>query len=414
MSDKKQVKVIKNIGILSVLSNNDAEILKQDVQIKNIGCLVVREDFYTKYPKLTFMNTGSTVVIPKDTEYSLSLGSKTIDNAYLEAINIPLYMIVVGVLIVASDVDADMFIQKLSGINLVGIVVCKKSLQGVINAKLKGQTALTITYDDDDENLSFAMENGDQIIGNNYLKSLKENSVLILNGSTVATELLDKDMFCEKVFKIIVNGSLVVSEENAALIDGYTMINGSKTVIPAGFEYVNKDIEINSNNIKNYSGKKIFSEASITFDESLTEQMILDNSFKLTCQHVICKKELAKSVESLIDDMNTKKIIYDDKLTVNHETRRITAKELMYSKGALHIINHGTLEIEKGMDDDLLFEKISGIHNFGTIKCDQDSYGIVQLKVMVNEGAICGYDDLKPEDEVEEIVLMGNMGSVNL
>lgn len=412
MSEKKQVKVIKNIGILSVLSNNDVEILKQDVQIKNIGCLVVREDFYTKYPKLTFQNSGSSIFIPKDAEYSLVVGNKTIDNTYLEAIDTPVYVVIVGVLEISSDVDTAMFAQKILGINSVGVIVCKESLLGTINAKLKGQTALTVTRGDD-ENPSIVMENGDNIIDSNYLKSLKEKSILILNGSTVATELLDKDMFCEKVFKIIINGNFVVSEENAALIDGYATINGSKTVVPAGYEYVDIDIVIDQNNIKNYSGKKLFSEKSITFDEGLSKSMILGNPFKLISQYVICKKELADSIDSLIDDMNTKKIIYDDKLIVNHEKRMITAKELMYSKSALHIINHGTLEIEKGMDDDLLFEKISGIHNFGIIKCDQDSYGIVQLNVIVNEGSVRTYED-KPVEEIEEIVLMGNMGTVNL
>ena len=86
MTEKCKVNVIKNIGNLNILSNEEVGILKQTEVIKNIGSLVLREGFYSKYPNISMKNIGNTIVVPKGVEVSTHLGSLTIDQQYLESL----------------------------------------------------------------------------------------------------------------------------------------------------------------------------------------------------------------------------------------------------------------------------------------------------------------------------------------
>jgi len=65
MTEKCKVNVIKNIGNLNILTNEEVGMLKQTNVIKNIGNLVLREDFYSKYPNVSMKNIGNTIAVPQ-------------------------------------------------------------------------------------------------------------------------------------------------------------------------------------------------------------------------------------------------------------------------------------------------------------------------------------------------------------
>lgn len=413
MSEIKEVKVIKNLGVLSVLSNEDADVLNKADYLKNIGCLVVKEDFYARYPNLGFKNIGNTVIVPKDAEVSMATGELTIDKEYLEALTKPVYIIIVGVLIVKSDIDKNLFAEKISGISLTGVVVCPESIVGVISSKQKSSTSISITYKDD-EKVNMVVRNGNIVINNNFFESLGENNMLFINGNASILDLVDSTEIKGKVKQIIVNGTLKISEENQKSFEGSLMVNGKTIVVPKGYEYIGADLTLSESNITQYAGRNIFTTKTVTFDESLTNDMVNANKFSLNSKRVICKKDIESSVSAIIAGSTTEKVVYDNMLITNYGKRKLTAKELSYTKQPMHILNFGNLEIDENIDDDILFEKISNINNYGMITCSEENYGVIQMKTTVNKGNIITHEEATAKKTVNEIVLMANMGNVNL
>jgi len=412
MTEKCKVNVIKNIGNLNILSNEEVGILKQTEVIKNIGNLVLRVGFYSKYPNISMKNIGNTIVVPMGVEVSTHLGSLTIDQQYLESLTSQICLVVTGVVIVSPGIDPELFAAKISTLNLLGVVVCPESATGIVNSKLQGQTGITITYKDD-ERANVIMENDEVTFTDDYFKALEGKVILLINGTADASKALNMSIVKEKILTLVINGEIIINEENAALV-AMAKINGDKITVPAGYEYISGDMQLSETNINEYKGRGIFTTDTVTFDENLTSELISANSFKLDCKKVIYKSTIEKGVSLLLSNQNTDKISYENKLITNHTSRIVTSKELEYTEGAIHLLNYGDLKIEKDMEDDVFFKKISGIHNYGKIECSSDSYGLVQLKIVDNMGAIALYEDAQPESDVIEVILLGNVGNANI
>jgi hypothetical protein len=414
MSEKKEIKVIKNIGFLSILSNKENDMLKSADMMKNIGCLVVREDFHSKYPNISLKNIGSTIILPDDAKASFSVGFLNINQGYLDALNSSIHLIALGAVAVAPNTDPALFSKKIDEINLVGAIICPESLSGAVNSVLKGQVGGAISYPDE-IHVDFKAENGNNIgITKEYVESLNENTILFINGSAQITENIDETILSKKVYKLIVNGLLTISQDNEKALVSKLFLNGESTVVPSGYEYVKENLNISENNIYVFKGRHIYSEKAVHFSKYLASDVLQENSFKLICKEVICKKTLEKSVSTLLGNPNTKIVSYDNEIIVNNGSRKITSKELSYLKGSVHLLNYGNADFEEGISDELIAEKISGIHNYGMIKCSEESYGLIQSKIIEDQGEIKVYEEKEPENKIIEIALLENMGKAEI
>ena len=414
MSEKKEIKVIKNIAFLSVLSDKENAMLKNVDVIKNVAFLMVREGFYTKYPNIAMKNIANTVVVPEGMEVATSVGMLTIDNAFLESISNKVHLAIVGAVIFEPETDSKMIAEKIAAIHLTGAAICRESTAGAVSSLLKGQTAVTVTYPDD-ISATVRAENGDNIVlSHDYIESLNDNTILIINGIAHMMEDIDKTVLSKKVLKIVTNGIITISQQNHKVVAGKLILNGKSTVIPTGFEYVDNDININENNLSVYEDRNIFCTKSIYFDNKLTPELMINSPFRLICEKAVCKKNIVKQVSQTLEKPETQMIVYDNELIINHAKRKITSKELSFAKVPVHILNYGNMDFDEDMDDELLYEKVAGIYNYGSIKCSEKSYGLIQSKIIEDQGEIKIYDEKEPENNIVEIALLENMATAEL
>lgn len=413
MIEAKKEKVISGIGVLSILSKEENETLKNTDTIKGVGCIIAREDFYSKYPNISLRGIGNIILVPKEANVSLSMGVTTINQGYLEAIDGALHIVTMGAVMVEPGTDSEMLTKKISGIHLMGVLICPEQLIGTASSLLKDSMCISIPYPNDSK-ATGKVENGDLLLNKEYIESLNENTAFIVNGNFYATEPIDEQMSEKKILYIFVNGTYVVSQDNQKLISAKSTVNGTTIIVPSGYEYVNEDFVLSESNINKYQGKKIFAKGTVSFDSSLSAEMIENNTFHLMCATAIFSKSIDKSVSSILVKPDTKRISYSGELIQNHGDRKITLKELQYSKSPLHLLNYGDAEFSENIDDDIFYEKISGIHNFGALKCSDELYGLIQSKMVENEGALTTLEEAAENKESQEIVLMSGLGKVEL
>ena len=412
MSEKKE-RVITGIGVISILSDKENETLKTIDTIKNSGVLIAREDFYSKYPNISLKGIGNIILVPSGVNVTFGMGATVIDQGYLDAIESTQHIVCLGAIVVSPDTDSKAFTQKISGISLMGAVICPERLVGAVSSLTKSSMNFTIPYPND-SNAIAKVENGNTIINKEYIESLKENTVFITNGNLTATEPLDKALAKSKILHILVNGTYTVSQENQDILSAKTTVNGTTIVVPAGHEYIKGDLKLNENNIANYSGKKVFTNETIFFEKSISSEMINSNSLNLKCSTAVYDKALEKALNPILSNPDTEKIAYDGELLMNLNSRIITLKELQYAKTPLYLLNYGDLDLDKKIDDDTFFAKISGIHNFGSIHCSDELYGLVQSKMAENAGMVSVFEDPCEEKESNEIIVMSGLGNLEL
>ena len=413
MTENNKIKVIKGIGVLSILSDKENETLKNIDTIKNTGVIIAREDFYSKYPNITLKGIGNIILVPCGGNVTFGMGVTTIDQSYLDAVEKKQHIVSLGAIVISPDTDAKTFTQKISGISIMGTVICPERLVGAVSSLLKSSMNLTIPYPND-SNATAKAENGNMVINAEYLESLKENTVFITNGNLTATEPLKKQLAEKKILHLLVNGTFTVSQENQDILASKTTVNGTTIVVPSGYEYVKSDLKLNENNISDFNGKKVFAKKTVIFEKALTSEMIAGSSLSLMCSAAIYNKSVEKAVNSILTNPDTKKIIYEDEILINRNVRKITLKELQYSKARLDLLNYGDMELSEEIDDETFIGKISGIHNYGKLRCSDELYGLVQSKVIEDEGMISTFEDTAEKKESNEIVVMSGLGNLEL
>ncbi len=410
MSETKNV--IKSIGVLSILSDENNEMLKKADIIKEVGLLIARESFYSKYPNITLKNIGNTFLVPDSAKVSFNMGVTLIDQKYLDTLTSPTHLISMGAIMLADNTDTAQLSEKISGIHLMGAIVCPENMTGAVSSLVKNQMGVTVTYPSDTR-ATVKAENGHLILNNDYVSSLKENTVLIVNGNLNASENINSDLAEKNILHIIVNGYYTLSADNRTLLGGKSTVNGRTIVIPKGYDLIKSGLTFDECNIAKYKGKNIFVPGTVTFDPSVTQTKLEENSFSLMCEKAVLPADLKNSVSDILLGSDAKIISYNGKLVKNKESRKITMKELSFSESPLHLLNYGTVELDENISDELFNEKVSGIHNYGMIKCSDELYGLVQLKMTENEGSVSNTDPEPPKDS-EEIVLLSGLGQANL
>ena len=413
MNETGKERVISGIGVISILSDEENEMLKNIDTIKNSGVIIARENFYSKYPNISLKGIGNIILVPNNVKVSYGMGVIVIDQGYLDAIEDTLQIVCMGAVMVSPDTDAKDFVHKISGISIMGTVICPKRLQGAVSTVIYKSMATTVTYPDD-SNATAKVENGSLTINNESLASIKDNTVLIVNGNLQLTEPLDKAVAGKKILHILVNGNYIVSQENHELLLPKTTVNGNTVTVPCGYEYIKGDINLNDSNIVNYKSRHIFTNGTVCFDDSITSETIQENAFMLKCPIAIFSGRQSEAVNAVLSDADTKRIVYSRTLLLNRGSRKITEKELQYNKSPLHIINYGDLELDERLSDDTFLDKISGINNYGSIECSDDIYGLVQSKMSENEGSVTVFEDSKEVLQSNETVVMSGLGNIEL
>lgn len=107
----------------------------------------------------------------------------------------------------------------------------------------------------DDEDIDVSMRNGELKIDNDYLKYLRGNLIINVNGVLFIDKDVEADSIYEKLYGINVNGKLIAPNNLSGILDSRATVNGKSVCYNRDYIFINK-LELNNdflNNLENNS-----------------------------------------------------------------------------------------------------------------------------------------------------------------
>lgn len=95
-------------------------------------------------------------------------------------------------------------------------------------------------------NLKIISINGESNIDKEFLESLVDPAIFLVNGSIQIANDVDKQLFNEKIYKILLNGNLVCPKKLKGIIGAKSMINGLTNCYNNDYKYINETVRLDN------------------------------------------------------------------------------------------------------------------------------------------------------------------------
>ncbi|MBN6888215.1 hypothetical protein ACUXCC_003138 [Cytobacillus horneckiae] len=392
---------IGNIGLLNIMNATEESIKKIDY-IENVGTLMYSPNNAHLLTSLSIGNIGESISVEKD--YQVTNGMISLDAAFLQAVKEPLSILINGAIIINEDVTADLL--KTAEIQIItnGVIYSPPHLKGAVQTKMKKTSGTILTY----EGKEPRPEIGKVTINNSYLQSLSGNENIIVNGVLTMDEMLDMDMFAEKLNRIDVNGVVELYEHQNAYFTNKGLVNGSKTIIPNGYKHIKSMRSLDRHSIRRFKSQSIFTKKPIVLEKDITREMYA-NAFQFihTTSYIVCHEEIEDLVFESLHNFENEVYIY-------HENMRFINEE-QWGKMDFQMLDDGTtliVEKELTITADLSIDdckKIDSIILLGEIHVpNSEVKAVLQKHIKVFNGLII--DDSLTNETVE----IRNIGELTL
>jgi len=404
--DKK--KSIGNVGVLDLRSATDKSI-EAIASIGNAGVVLYSKETAHLLPKLSLGNLGSSIEVDSG-EFKMITGKIS-----LEKSSMPGYaksnLIITGKVVVSNTLSADDIREMVGKLIITGKIVCPKNILAVFQEKIIKLTGKISTYPEDttlfDRNIT---------INSTFLSGLSAKSKISVLGNIMFDKNIDNDLVRDKLEYIFCDNKIVAHEQHVEILNSIMDQEclGKLEIIPIGFDFINNDFKLDKNTLESWTHAKSLYiagklEVNKDVDTHLFDKKI---SALILKQEIICKNNLRTVVGSKYKDINLEFVTYETDYIFNDGDFEISPSYLKYASDKLVIINNGDLKISKEVDADVLFKKIEKIYNSGEIEAYGDQVGVLQAKLVKNEGDII--DLLAKKVENDDSFSIRNVGYLSL
>lgn len=408
--ETQQGKVIGNVGTLDIRKATE-ESIASIRRIGNVSTLIYSPETAKFIPRLNMGNLGSSFEVPMDAK--ILSGQVVFSRDYFKNQTKPINLVVMGQLIVNPDVPEADIEKGLSDLRIMGQVIYPEHLVGAIESKIRHLQGQSQTYTQ-----SSRIVMGQLILDEHYLRALENASELVVFGNLKLPQVLTTELLEQKIQRIQVFGKIVCHEENAPTILArleHKSGTPKVTIIPTGYELVERPLILNADLLANLPGRKLFCSDQVQIDPKVDAAMLDKNLEAIIVKDLLLSPESLKSVLSrkinLLESENV--IFYDGELWLVESDLTIRASRFNYVEGKATLVVLGDLTIASDVDPKLLFERLAKVHNFGDIICTPEQMSAIEARLGLNEGDLVDSTETEAEkEEAEEGI--GNVGHLSL
>ncbi len=395
---------IKNIGVLDLRSASEQAVAAIE-KIDNVGVIMCSPETSHLVSKLSIGNIGSTVIVSN--EYEIHTGKLELNGESLKKISSPLYLYVSGLIIIKEDTLPEDIEKNIGGLIVTGKIICPGNLASAVQSKIVSLTGKLLSYP---QNAQFIK--GPCNFNDSFLNSLKQSSILFIDGNLKVIEPLNKKLMEEKIESIEVSGKVLMAEENAEILNRKLKNSSKQEVIPANYIYIENDITFDSISIKKFNAAKIYAAGIISFKEDIDEQMLKNHITAIkTGEAIICRQNLREYVADICECYSPDIIYYSAKhIIVDHEYE-LDSSELEFSEEKISILVKGMMSVAKDVTAEMILEKIEFIDNFGMISAGRRQLGAIKNRMRINKGALSGNENGSNNGDN---AVISNVGSLKL
>jgi hypothetical protein len=232
---------------------------------------------------------------------------------------------------------------------------------------------------------------------------MPDNNELTVIGKLEIPKVLPAGLFSKKIGKLSVTGRIVCHAENQAEVTGSLVEKIKKlTVIPAGFDLVDRPLQLDRYLLESLPGKKLYCTELVRLEKDLSLQDPSTNLETLVAKDlVLCPADLRSVFSRICSPLENKVIFYDGEVWVITDSVHLDETQLLAYPDKVTFLVQGKLEIDPKVPVEVLENKLAKVHNQGMIHCSSEQLRTVRLKIGINEGNL--QDSSQPQEKEEEL-----------
>jgi hypothetical protein len=393
--EKQQV--IHNVINLDIRTATEAAVAHIK-RIDNVVNLLYSPETAALIGRLNAGNIVNPVEVPADAR--LHRGQLVLNRATFEGQTSPLRMVVMGQLIVEPDLAPEDIERDVDYLGVMGHVLCPDHLAGAIEAKLQNLRGPLHVYPRDCKPVV-----GSLTLDERFLRSLDDDSALMVVGRLNAKAVLPNDLLEQKVHKIVVADGVVCRAENAeVLLARLERKSGADkvTVIPAGHELVERALVLTPALLQALPARKLYCTEVVRIREDVTPEA-LDEALEalVAVEMLICPAALQSVMAGKLDLLDTEAIFYEGKLWLVDGSSTLSAAHLDYMEDETTLVVTGKLAIQPDIAPKTLVDRLIAVHNLGRIEGSAEQVAALEFRLGISEGSLKAVSAKEAEEEPE-------------
>lgn len=396
-------KMIGNVNVLDIRKSSEAAV-NQIGKIGNANVVLYSPETAGLLSHLNFGNLNISVEIPSGDNVQVLMSKSTLNHAYFANKTVPEFLAIIGKMVVEGDVSVEDIQAKISGLVLMGKVICPESLSGILQSKCKLSAGKFDTYP-----LMSKVVINDLVLDEKGLNALDEHSELAVVGDVTFPVAVANNLIERKIARLYAAGGVKCHEENAATIQKRLHERTHDvSVIPAGYEWIEERILLDNFVLAQKKARKLYCSAEVQIDGEVSAEALDAGIDALVCgEKVYCPAALKDTLAKKCDLLKTRAVFYEGKLWMIEDEETLPASFLDALDSKLTLVVTGVLKIDPAIEPKALAERLAKVHNLGVIQCTPAQMGVVQLRLGLKEGVISDIN-AREEPAQEEDLGIGN------
>ncbi len=403
----------KRIGNVNLLDARKAteQAVAEISEIGNVNVMIVSTETSNLASRLNVGNINAVVEVPTGDRVNNSVGKQVWNKDFLKGVETPFFSIQIGQVIIEPDLPPADFESKITGMVVIGQLICPESLAGLVQSKTQQVIGETVSYPVMEKVVMNSVT-----LDQSFLQGLKDGSEIAIVGSLTAPKVLPSELVERKIKRLFVSGRVMVHEENMPALQSSLVKEPSRlTVVPAGYALVEKELVLDSMMLDILPSKNLFCTGTVMVQKDVQASQLDAALDKLVCLgKVFCPASLSKSLVAKCDPLETEIEFYEGELWIVEGSRVVSASQLEAVAGKITILVEGVLKFDPEVPADLLAEKIARIDNTGMIQCTREQQDVLETRMRVREGMF--EDSQKPhvEEAPKDEHVIGNVNYLTL
>ncbi|MBN1858898.1 hypothetical protein JW848_06805 [Candidatus Bipolaricaulota bacterium] len=384
MKPETNRKNIGNVNVLDLRHATEASVAGIE-RIGNVNLVIQTANTAPHFQQLEVGNVNVVVTVPEDADVHQVMGLSELTGASLEEVSSPIYLLVVGKLLVHPDVTVEAISNRIAGIVVFGKLVCPQPLMGAIQGKLERISGKTTVYPvlDRVELRSLTLDEG-------YLNSLPDGTKLSVAGSLDIPEVLSNDLITQKIAVLHVSSSGLCHEENHAAVQHAMTLGGtSLAVIPAGHRFVEQPLVLDRAHLSALRDPFLYNTEQIILANDVPADLVNEKIKGLRSEEIIvCPEELESVIVEKLDVLKDRVIFYKGELLLVDGEEILRSDRLAAYDRPVTLLVKGALGLAKDLTAEQITSRIARVHNLGRIACSSGQIGAIESLLGIRDGEL--------------------------
>ena len=376
---------IGNVNLLDLRKATNESVAEIE-RIGNVNLVIQTRETARYFQQMDVGNVNAVVTVPEGADVRQVMGLAELSARSLEGVAAPVYMVVMGKLLIHPDVTPELISKAIAGISMFGKLVCPEPVMGAIQGKLDKVAGKTMTYPvlDRNELRSF-------ILNESALHSLDDGTKLSVAGSLEVPEVIPNELIARKLASLHVCAGGVCHEENQAALQR-VMTPGSTPldVVPAGYRLVDRPLTIDRTLLSALRDPFLYATERMVISDDVPEALFDENVKGLRSEQLIaCPSDLESVIRGKVDLLSERVIFYEGKLIVIDGAETLPRSRLVGRDQPVTLLVFGSLDLDEELTAEELRSGVMRVENFGLIRCSRDQMGTIESLLGTREGELC-------------------------